>query len=372
MERARTFQTISEGWVSQRAPGTLTAIAAGPRCAVTGRGDIVCTFMVQSNLGINDFQSMLARSSDLGLTWSEAQPLWPHLAERYSIFGSVSRSPDGDLLYFGTRYPIDTPGETFWSEETQGLKDNELIWSRSTDGGYTWLEPQVIPMPVPGAAEAPGAMTVLRSGRMICCYAPYNTFDPELVVDRNQVVALRSDDLGETWRHNSMIRFDSKYSTGAEAWVIELADGRLLGTTWHMNQENKSDHPNAYAISLDRGDTWQPTRSTGIMGQSTSLAALPDGRALFVYNQRRHGEPGVWIAVVRPTEDDFGVESNEIVWRAQTRTQSGSSGEHSQWTDFSFGEPSAALLPDGTLLVVLWCIQPEGQGIRFAKVAFRK
>ncbi|MGE5601527.1 MAG: hypothetical protein ACM30E_00655, partial [Nitrososphaerales archaeon] len=144
MERARTFQTISEGWVSQRAPGTLTAIATGPRCAVTGRGDIVCTFMVQSNLGINDFQSMLARSSDLGLTWSEAQPLWPHLAERYSIFGSVSRSPDGDLLYFGTRYPIDTPGETFWSEETQGLKDNELIWSRSTDGGYSWLEPQVI------------------------------------------------------------------------------------------------------------------------------------------------------------------------------------------------------------------------------------
>ena len=135
---------------------------------------------------------------------------------------------------------------------------------------------------------------------MICCYAPYNTFDPQLVVDRNQIVALRSDDQGQTWRHNSMIRFDSEYSTGAEAWVIELADGRLLGTTWHLNQEDKSDHPNAYAISLDGGDTWQPTRSTGIMGQSTSLAALPDGRALFIYNQRRHGEPGVWMAVVQP------------------------------------------------------------------------
>ena len=123
------------------------------------------------------------------------------------------------------------------------------------------------------------------------------------------------------------------------------------------------------------------------MGQSTALAALSDGRALFIYNQCKHGEPGVWMAVVKPTENDFGVESNEIVWRAQTRTQSGSSGEHSEWTDFSFGEPSVTLLPAKTLrlrselalnavkgqalLVVFWCVQPAGQGIRYARLMFR-
>ncbi len=366
-----TFETISEGWVTQRQPGTPTAIAAGPRCAVTNEGDVVCSFMVQSKLGINDFKPMLARSRDGGQTWSEGQLLWPHLQDRYSIFGSISRAPDGGLFYFGSRYPIETPGETFWSDATQGLKANELIWSRSTDSGRTWVEPEVIPMPIPGAAEAPGALTAMRSGRMICCYAPYNTFDPQLVVDRNQIVALRSDDQGKTWQYNAMIRFDSEHSTGAEAWVIELADGRLLGTTWHLNQQDGSDHPNAYAISLDSGDTWQPTRSTGIMGQSTSLTALPDGRALFIYNQRKHDEPGVWVAVVRPTERDFGVESNEIAWRAQTRTQGGSSGEHTAWTDFSFGEPAVVLLPDNTLLMVLWCVQPAGQGIRYARLMFR-
>ena len=365
------FEAISEGWVSRRQPDTPTGVAAGPRCAVTNEGDVVCSFMVQSKLGINDFKPMLARSKDGGRSWSEGQLLWPHLQDRYSIFGSVSRAPSGDLFYFGTQYPIETPGETFWSEATQGLKANELIWSRSADGGRSWIEPEVIPMPIPGAAEAPGALTILRSGRMICCYAPYNTFDPDLVVDRNQIVALRSDDGGQTWRHNSMIRFASEYSTGAEAWVIELADGRLLGTTWHLNQHDKSDHPNAYAISLDGGDSWRPARSTGIMGQSTALAALPDGRALFIYNQRRHGEPGVWLAMVNPTEHDFGIESNEIVWRAQTRTQGGSSGDHTAWTDFSFGEPSVTLLPDGTLLVALWCVQPAGQGIRYVRLQLR-
>lgn len=362
------FETISEGFVTKRQPNTPTAIAAGPRCAVTKDGEVVCTFMVQSKLGINDFKPMVARSKDGGKTWSEPRFLWPQLQEKYSIFGAISRAPNGDFFFYGTWYPIDTPGESFWSDATQGLKQNELIWAKSTDGGQTWSAPKTFPMPIPGAAEAPGPMTITRKGRWVCCYAPYNTFDPKLIVDRNQIVAVRSDDQGKTWKHNSMIRFESKYSTGAEAWVIELADGKLLGTTWHMNQQDKSDHPNAYAISLDGGDTWKPYRSTGIMGQSTALTALPDGRALFIYNQRKHGEPGVWMAVAKPTEKDFGVESNQIVWSAQTKTQCGSSGDHSAWTDFSFGEPSATLLPDKTLFVALWCVQPSGQGIRYAKL----
>ena len=54
-------------------------------------GDLVCTFMVQSSLGINDFQPVMTGSTDGGETWSEAQPMWPHLIQSYSIFGSISR-----------------------------------------------------------------------------------------------------------------------------------------------------------------------------------------------------------------------------------------------------------------------------------------
>jgi len=104
------------------------------------------------------------------------------------------------------------------------------------------------------------------------------------------------------------------------------------------------------------------------MGQSTALAALPDGSALFVYNQRKHGEVGVWMAQVRPTQNDFGVRSNEIVWRAETATQSDTSSDHAQWDDFSFGEPAVNILPDGNLLVVFWCIQGDEQGIRYVKL----
>ena len=135
-----------------------------------------------------------------------------------------------------------------------------------------------------------------------------------------------------------------------------------------MNQQDGSDYPNAYALSPDGGRTWTPTRSTGILGQSTALAALPDGGALFIYNQRKHGEVGVWMALVRPTAESFGVQCNEIVWRAAKPTVAGCSTAHSSWTDFAFGEPSVTLLPDGHLLVALWCIQPDGRGIRYVKL----
>jgi hypothetical protein len=361
------FQTIDEGFIYKVPAGARQACAA-PRAAVTKAGDIVCSFTINSGLAHNDFVTMLARSKDAGHTWTLQGQLWPHLAPKHSINVSLSRAPNGDLLLFGMDFPIDVAGESFWSDATQGMKQNNLIWARSTDDGYTWSEPAIIPMQIPGSAEAPGPMCMTRAGRQLVVYSPYNTFDPALVVDRNQVALLRSDDGGKSWRQSSMLRFPESYATAAEAWVIELADGRLLGTCWKMNQQDGSDFPNQYALSLDGGDTWLPARSTGIMGQSTALTALPDGRALFIYNQRRHGEIGVWMAVVRPTETDFGIESNTIVWRAQTRAQKGDSAEHSAWTDFSFGEPSATLLPDGTLLVALWCIQPDGAGIRYVKL----
>lgn len=363
--RSISFRIIGDGLISP--PGdSHAAVAVGARCAVID-SDIVCSCMVQSSLGINDFIPVLWRSVDGGQTWKAQGPIWPWLQSEYSIFCSISRSLSGELFLYGTRTPIDRPGETFWSDAAQGLKQNELIWARSADGGRTWTDPTVIPMPVPGSAEAPGPLCVTRDGVWLVCYAPYHSFDPSMPVDRSQVIVLRSEDRGVTWRHTAMLRFDQRESGAAEAWIIELADGRILGTSWHMNLSDGSDYPNAYALSLDCGRTWLPTRSTGISGQSAALAALADGRALFIYNQRRHGRMGVWLAVVRPTEENFGIETNQIIWQAERAIQSRSSGKHSQWRDFAFGEPSVTLLSN-TLLAMFWCIQPSGRGIRWFKL----
>jgi hypothetical protein len=321
--------------------------------------------MVQAQLGLNDFCPHLIRSSDNGHTWNSERPIWPSLIERYSIFGSISSSPDGALYFFGTHAPIHAPGEANWCEATQGIKANELIWARSDDFGHTWSEPELISSPIPGAAEAPGPMCITKDGTWHACYAPYNTFDPEVVVPRNQVVLMSSADQGRSWRATSMLRFSEQWSTGAEAWVVELADHRLLATCWNINQSDGSDFPNAYAISEDGGHTWSPTRSTGIFGQSTALTPLCDGSALFTYCKRRSGKVGVWLANIRPTDVDFGIQSNEIVWEAPQRPPSVA---HADWTHFTFGEPSATVLEDGTVLVFFWHLTGGAGSIQCVRI----
>jgi hypothetical protein len=362
------LRTVAEGFVSRRQAGTPTAIAAGPRCVALQSGEIVCSFVVQSALGVNDFATMLARSGDGGISWDEARPVWPGRGGRESIFCSISRAPSGDLYLSGMRWAIEVAGESFWSDATQGMKPNDLVWSRSRDHAVSWSEPRAIPLDGQGSVESPGALCITRAGRWLVCYAPYNTLDPAVPVDRGRVVVALSDDDGRTWRHRDMLRFAEPESGAAEAWVIELADGRLLGAAWHIDLTGKQDYPNAFAVSSDGGDTWLATASTGIVGQSNALAVLPDGRALFVYNQRKYGEPGVYLAAARPSAGAFGVEWNQSVWRAARATVGDTSPDHADWTGFAFGEPSIATLTDGSWLVVFWCVQPDGQGVRFVKL----
>lgn len=364
------YSIVSEGFIHQQPPTDAHPIAITVRAAVTRSGEVVSSFMTQSKLSSNDFVPHLAVSSDAGATWRYHGVIWPHLCDKYSMNVSISRAANGDLFLFGSRTPRNKPGESFWSQATLGILQNELIWARSTDDGRTWTEPQAFNVPLPGAAEVPTPMCITRNGRWVAPYSPHNTFDPNLKVDLQHVVVNLSDDQGKTWRHRSAIRVTEDEAYVAEAWTTELSDGRLLTTAWHLNRRPGDDYPNAFAISSDQGETWSPTRATPILGQSAGLAALPDGKVLMAYNQRRHGTPGVWLAIAKPTQDDFGLITNEIAWHAAKPTQNNSSGKSTSWTDFAFGEPSVTVMPDKTALVAFWCIQPDGAGVRFVKLSF--
>ena len=270
-------------------------------------GEVVCTFMVQPALGVAGFVPLITRSRDGGATWDEPAAVWPERQPVESIFCSLSREPSGNLLLFGTTTPIGTAGESFWCPETQGMKANDLVWARSTDGGRTWTPPRSIPMPFPGSAEAAGPLCATRHGRLVACYAPYPTFDPALAVERNRVAWVASDDDGAAWTGGTMLAFPRRDSGAAEAWVVELSDGRLAGIAWHMSVVDGTDRPNAYALSADGGRTWSATRSTGLNGQSASLTPLPSGRVACAYNQRHAPEAGVRMAIAAPTDRDFGV-----------------------------------------------------------------
>ena len=75
--------------------------------------------------------------------------------------------------------------------------------------------------------------------------------------------------------------------------------------------------------------------------------------------------------MVRPTETEFGIEANAIIWRAKSVAPKGQSQELTSWTSFSFGEPSLTLLPDGSLLATLWYVQDGVAGIRYVRLSIR-
>ncbi len=365
------FDVLESGNVIQRTPEHPKPLAAMSRCVVAGNGDILCTYLTQAKLGLNDFVSGLSRSNDGGRTWKEQGLIWPDVTD-WSMACSISRSPEGRLFLFGGRTHIDVPGEVNWSDQTKGLKSNELFWASSEDCGHKWTAARVIPMPIPGAAECPAPMLITRSGRWIAPFSPYNTFDPASSVDRSQVVAIYSDDQGESWRHASMMRFEEQHSGGAEAWVCELSDGRILGSAWHADLADREvpvEYPNAYAISGDKGKTWSKTCSTGIQGHTTALTALEDGRAILTTVRRRKDAPsGIWLTVARPQPTDFGIESDQCVWSVGRATQDASDPGHAQWVKFNFGEPSVTRLPDGTFLLAFWYAEDSHSGIKYIRL----
>ena len=85
--------------------------------------------------------------------------------------------------------------------------------------------------------------------------------------------------------------------------------------------------------------------------------------------QKRKEDPkGVWLAMGKPDADGFHLIGNQPVWQASTSTRHGTSGDFSQWTDFSFGEPHVLVMEDGKLLVCFWYEQDGTRGIRYVQL----
>src|SRR5262245_6780561 len=86
-------------------------MTAGPRVVALHADEVLCACVRTKQTTTNDFVPALSRSIDGGRTWQDEGPIWPELAERWSIFASISRDADDRLYAFGSRTPIDRTGE---------------------------------------------------------------------------------------------------------------------------------------------------------------------------------------------------------------------------------------------------------------------
>ena len=351
------FRKISEGDVFVCADGRMTS---GPRVAVLPDGRLICTFMLNSESGANDFVPMAAWSDD-GERWSEAREIYPDLVGKKSVFISARNTLDGRVSLGGKAWDIAAPGEHFWSDEAGGMKENRLVYAISDDG-VSFPALTEIGVPVYASAENPGGAFVDADGTVNVIYSPYPTIEKRGETDTCCMVRLSGCEGGELSAEKfAIVPPPSLY---AESWLDRLSDGRLFVSTWQTASEDSSQ----FLVSRTADGALEGPFAQPFRGQSTGICAGTDGDVYIAYNQRKASPVGVWLAHEKPAPGDAGIIANEPVWIAESATRSESSGDFAEWTDFSFGEPHVRLLADGTLIVVLWYKQGDKIGVRYMRL----
>lgn len=351
------FRKTSEGDVFVCKDGRMTS---GPRVAVLPDGGLICTFMLNSESGANDFVPMAAQSKD-GELWSEAKEIYPGLVGKRSVFVSVRNTLDGRVSLGGKAWDIAFAGEHFWSDEAGGMKENRLVYTISSDG-IDFPALNEIGVPFYASAENPGGAFVDADGTVNLIYSPYPTIEKREETDTCCMVRLNGRDGGEFSAEKfAVVPSPSLY---AESWLDRLSDGRLFVSTWQTASEDSSQ----FLVSRAGSDKLEGPFPQPFRGQSTGICTDGDGGVYIAYNQRKASPVGVWLAYEKPIPGDAGLIANEPVWIAESATRSSSSGDFAEWTDFSFGEPHVKLLPDGTLIVVLWYKEGEKIGVRYVRL----
>jgi hypothetical protein len=259
---------------------------------IAARGDEV--LVAYADFGVSPAKVHAARSIDGGLSFQHDTVL------AVASVGGNGASPV--IAADGTYY-------VFWRDSFQ-----DFLWfSRSDDQGETWSpDASIVEMnPLPSTLQ-PGGFRMVNLP-----VAAANPIDGSLVVVWNDqrfgdpdVLAVRSDDRGETW--SEPVRANDDVGTAAQflPWLAFDAAGRLH-VVWYDRRHDPAEIDVYYARSSDGGASFEPNvritaegflpvlptepGASPFIGDYNAIAAGPSYVYPF-YQDARRGEQDVWVA----------------------------------------------------------------------------
>jgi len=330
-----------------------------PWVVAMDNGELLAAIQLGEAFEATNTRTYLTRSRDLGETWQLEGQIYPGTPDRLTTdMCRLTAFPDGEVIATMSRADrSEHPDEGLSNPENLGMVPIEFLVLRSPDYGHTWSEPELVDPPMAGSSfELCAPITPLRDGRWLWPTSTWRGWDGELP-NGLRMVAFVSYDRGQTWpEYLDVMHHPERPIIYWESKILELPDGRLLAAAWAYDEAAAADDPNQYTLSADGGQTWLPTRSTGLLGQTLTPFLLPDGRILCVY--RRMDKTGLWANVSRLEGDEWINESCEPLWGAGAADLTETS--ESMVPNFHvlrFGAPCITGLPDGTILVSFWCYE---------------
>ena len=342
-----------------------------PSAVCMDNGEMLATLVLGEAFEAPNLRTHVARSTDNGETWQMEGTVYEGRTDPLtSDSGRVMALPGGELVLLMHRADRSVaPDDGFTGHENMGFVPMEMVLWRSHDYGHNWSGPEVIEPPLVGPAfEFCSAITPLSDGRWIIPTSTWRGWNGECP-NGMKMIALVSSDQGKSWPEYWDVMVDPKDNVIYwETKIVEMPDGRLLCPAWAYDEAAAADLPNQYAVSNDGGKTWAAPMSTGLLGQTPTPFALPDGRILLVY--RRMDETGLWANISHLDGDRWVNEQCAPLWGAgaQGLTTTSDNMAHN-FNVLRFGAPCITSLADGTIFVAFWCYEDCVSNIRWYKLA---
>jgi hypothetical protein len=248
------------------------------------------------------------------------------------------------------------PGKPLFNAVTEGCLPMAMLVADSFDGGHTWSALRPVPMPAEiGPPSLTNAILRLADGTLVLSIETNKTYE-DASVWRQRVVHLRSSDGGKTWSQPEVVSEDP---TGRLFYWDQRGgiapDGSFVTYSWtYDRRENRylNVHRN---ISRDQGKTWLGFEDLGFTDQPSHPAILPDGRVVLAWVDRFQ-TASIRARISAAIDAPFPPETEVILYEhSQEAAKSKDTGELlDQMGQWSYGLAYAEALPSGEVMVVYY------------------
>jgi len=361
-------------------PGHRVINAYFPSIHLMDDGELLCVMRIGSAIYSPDGMLEIFRSIDRGENWERQGPIVDRAQDdgRYNyVTGCVTPLSDGSLMMMAMRADQSDPDKLAYNPETQGLLPLETCYLASNDGGRAWTSPRVVDMGAhfgPDFTPAPyGGLIELEGGELFQAYETWKSYDNDGPFNLN-VFGLISQDGGRTWPEKVMVADGSTDGRSySHASPVKCPDGRLMATTWTAESELQRYYDLHVLRSVDAtARTWHAPVSTGVPGQTSTLAPLGDGRLLLIYTHREEtDQPGLKVICSEDDGQTWTLESPLTVWDAYGREALGvprTATYPSSHDAIAYGAPRIVALDTRTAVACWWCTLGADTHCRWARI----